>query len=109
MFTLEKTETPRAKHLSSESTEIAVTGELGIAKGGVRLPPVAVPIVRYISANGEAPKAKPLEPAELTRRYGTPDNYRRKVAEVVDLLIQDRFLPESARAKYVGDAAKVNW
>ena len=28
---------------------------------------------------------------------------------VVDRLIQDRFLPESARAKYVADAEKVNW
>jgi len=45
----------------------------------------------------------------LTRRYGTPDNYRRKVAEVVDRLVQDRFLSESARAKYTADAAKVNW
>ncbi|MCY2994542.1 MAG: hypothetical protein NTY19_42755 [Planctomycetota bacterium] len=59
--------------------------------------------------NAEAPKATPLEPADLTRRYGTPDNYRRKMAEVVDRLIQDRFLPESARAKYVADAAQVNW
>ena len=100
---------PRAKHLPSEPAEIPVTDELGIAKGGVRLPPVAVPIVRHISANAEAPKATPLEPAELTRCYGMPDNYRRKVVEVVDRLIQDRFLPESARAKYVADAEKVNW
>ena len=109
MFTLEKTDNPRAKHLPSEPAEIPVTDELGIAKGGVRLPPVAVPIVRHISANAEAPKATPLEPAELTRCYGMPDNYRRKVVEVVDRLIQDRFLPESARAKYVADAEKVNW
>jgi hypothetical protein len=45
----------------------------------------------------------------LTRRYATPDNYRRKVAETVDRLVQDRFLPESVRAKYVEDAEKVNW
>ncbi len=109
MLTLQKTESPRVKHLASEPAEIPVTDELGIATGGVRLPLVEVPVVRYISANGEAPKAAPLEPAELTRRYGTPDNYRRKVAEVVDRLIQDRFLPESARAKYVADAAQVNW
>ena len=100
---------PRAKHLPSEPAEIPVTDELGIAKGGVRLPPVAVPIVRYISANGESPKAAPLEPAELTSRYGTPDNYRRLVSETVDRLIRDRFLPESARATYVADAEKVNW
>ena len=109
MFTLEKTKNPRVKHLASEPAEIPVTDELGIAQGGVRLPPVAVPIVRYSSANGESPKAAPLELAELTRRYGTPDSYRRKVAEVVDRLIQDRFLRESARAKYVADAEKVNW
>jgi hypothetical protein len=47
--------------------------------------------------------------AELTRRYGTPENYRRKVAEAVDRLTGDRFLPESARAKYVADAEKVDF
>ena len=88
---------------------ISVGGKAVRHVAGVRLPPVAVPIVRYSSANAEAPKAKPLESAELTRCYGMPDNYRRKVAEVVDRLIQDRFLPESARAKYVADAEKVNW
>jgi hypothetical protein len=31
------------------------------------------------------------------------------VSETVDRLIRDRFLPESARAKYVADAEKVNW
>jgi hypothetical protein len=70
---------------------------------------VELPIVRYVSAHGEIPKAMPLDKAELSRRYGTPENYRRKVAAVVDRLIQDRFLPASARAKYVTDAEKVNW
>jgi hypothetical protein len=37
--------------------------------------------------------------AGLSRRYGRPENYRKKVAEVVDRLIRDRFLPASARAK----------
>jgi hypothetical protein len=39
------------------------------------------------------------------------ENYRRKVSEAVDRLIQDRFLPESARAnsKYVTDAEKASW
>ena len=109
MFTLDKTDNPSAKHLPSEPAEIPVTDELGIAKGGVRLPPVEVPMVRYSSAKGESPKAAPLEPAELTRRYGTPDNYRRLVSETVDRLIRDRFLPESARTKFVADAEKVNW
>ncbi len=109
MFTLEKRESPRAKHLPSEPAELPVTDDLGIAKGGVRLPPVEVPIVRYVSDDGKAPKAEPLDKAELTRHYGTPENYRRKVSEVVDRLIHDRFLPESARTKYVADAEKVSW
>ena len=78
MFTLEKRESPRAKHLPSEPAELPVVDELGIAKGGVRLPPVEVPTVRYVSVNGGAPKAVPLDKAELTRRYGTPENYRKK-------------------------------
>ena len=109
LFILEKRESPRAKHLPSEPAELPVTDDLGIAKGGVRLPPVEVPIVRYVSDDGKAPKAVPLDKAELTRRYGTPENYRRKVSEAVDRLIRDRFLPESARAKYVADAEKVSW
>ena len=108
-FTLEKRESPQAKHLPSEPSELPVLDELGIAKGGVRLPPVEVPIVRYASANGQSPKAVPLDKAELTRRYGTPEDYRRKVSEAVDRLIQERFLPESARAKYVAAAEKVGW
>ena len=109
MFVLEKRESPRAKHLPSEPAELPVTDDLGIAKGGVRLPPVEVPIVRYVSDDGKAPKAVPLDKAELMRRYGTPENYRRKVSEAVDRLIHDRFLPESARKKYVADAEKVRW
>jgi hypothetical protein len=111
MFTLEKRESPRARHLPSEPAELPVVDDLGIATGGVRLPPVEVPIVRYVSVQGEAPKAVPLDKAELARRYGTPENYRRKVSEAVDRLIRDRFLPESARArnKYAADAEKVSW
>ena len=111
MFTLEKRESPRAKHLPSEPAELPVLDDLGIAKGGVRLPPVEVPIVRYVSGAGKAPKAVPLDKAELSRRYGTPENYRRKVSDAVDRLIQDRFLPESTRSKnkYVADAEKVSW
>ena len=109
MFILEKRESPRAKHLPTEPAELPVTDELGIAKGGVRLPPVEVPVARYVAKNDKAPKPVPLDKAELTRRYGTPDNYRSKVAQVVDRLIQDRFLPESAKAKYHADAEKVTW
>ena len=109
MFVLEKRESPRAKHLPSEPAELPALDDLGIAKGGVRLPPVEVPIVRYVSQDGKTPKAEPMDKAELTRRYATPENYRRKVSEAVDRLIHDRFLPESARAKYIADAEKVSW
>jgi hypothetical protein len=111
MFTLERRESPQARHLPSEPAELPALDELGIAKGGVRLPPVAVPVVRYVSVKGESPRAVPLDKTELTRRYGTPENYRKKVSETVARLIQDRFLPESARAKckYVADAEKVSW
>jgi hypothetical protein len=81
----------------------------GIAKGGVRLPPAKLPTVRYVPVDGAALRAVPLDKAELTRRYGTPENYRRKVSEAVDRLVRDRFLPESVRAKCAADAARVNW
>jgi hypothetical protein len=109
VFDLEKRESPRAKHLPTKPLEIPATDDLGIAKGGVRLPPVEAPTVRYVFDDGNALKAVSLDKAELARRYGTPENYRRKVAETVDRLVRDRFLPESARAKYAADAEKVNW
>ena len=109
LFVLERRESPRAKHLPSEPAELPATDDLGIAKGGVRLPPVEVPVVRYVPDDGRAPKAVPLDKAELARRYGTPENYRKKVSEAVDRLVRDRFLPESARARYVADAAKASW
>jgi hypothetical protein len=109
MLVLEKRESPRAKHLPSEPAELPATDELGIARGGVRLPPVEVPVVCYVSDGGKVPTPVPIAKAELTRRYGTPESYRRKVSEAVDRLVRDRFLPESARTKYVGDAAKISW
>ena len=109
MFVLEKRESPRAKHLPSEPAELPALDELGTAKGGVRLAPVEAPIVRYVFDDDKAPKAVLLDKAELTRRYGTPENYRKRVSEAVDRLIHDRFLPESARTKYVADAEKVSW
>ena len=109
MLVLERRESPRAKHLPSEPSELPATDDLGIPKGGVRLPPVQVPTVRYVADDGRPPKAMPLDKAELARRYGTPENYRKKVSEAVDGLVRDRFLPESARATYVADAEKVRW
>ncbi|HWE04032.1 MAG TPA: alpha/beta hydrolase domain-containing protein [Tepidisphaeraceae bacterium] len=109
LFTMQKTESPRVKHLPSVDPEIPAVGDLGIAMGGVRLPPVDVPLARYIPAKNGSYKPEPLDKEELTRRYGTPEGYRKKVAECVDRLIKDRFLPESAKAKYVADAEKVSW
>jgi len=109
MFTLEKRDSPRVKHLPSVPAELPVTDDLGIARGGVRLPPVEVPVFRYVSSGDSAPKAVPLSKAELAGRYGTPANYRKKVTETVDQLIRERFLPESERARYIADAEKVSW
>ena len=72
MFTLEKRESPRAKHLPSEPAELPATDELGIAKGGVRLPPVEVPVVRYVSDDGKAPKAVPMDKAERPAATARP-------------------------------------
>jgi hypothetical protein len=109
MLVLERRESPGADHLPSEPAELPVTDELGIARGGVRLPPVETPLARYVFDGGKTSRAVPLEKPELARRYGTPEKYRRKVSEVVDRLVRDRFLPESARAKYLADAEKVAW
>ena len=109
MFTLAKSDNPRVKHLPSEPAESPVVDNLGIALGGVRLPPVEVPTARYTLLDNGSYKAEPLDKAELTRRYGTPENYRKIVAEAIDQLSRDGFLPETARAKYIADAEKVSW
>jgi len=109
MFTMQKTEDPRVKHLPSVAAEMPVLDNNGIAIGGVRLPPVDVPLARYVPAKNGSYTAQPFDKEELTRRYGTPEEYRKKVAECVDRLIKDRFILEAAGARYIADAAKVSW
>ncbi len=108
-FTLEKSDSSRVKHLPAETADSPAADDLGIALGGVRLPPAAVPIARYLPLDNGSYKPEPLGKDELTRRYDTPEKYRQKVAETVEQLIHDGFLPESSRAKYVEAAGKVTW
>jgi hypothetical protein len=109
LFTLEKRDNPRVKHLAGESVECPVADDLGIAVGGLRLPEVAAPTARYLPLDNGSYKREPLGKDEMKLRYGTPENYRKKVAEAVRELIREGFLPESSRGKYVGEAEKVNW
>jgi hypothetical protein len=108
MFTLEKRESPRASHLLSEPAELPMLDELGIPIGGVRLPLAEVPTIKY--RNPDVPySVVALTPSELTLRYGTPDNYRRLVAEAVRRLVQERFLRQSAADWYIAKAEDFSW
>ena len=109
MFKMQKTDDPRVKHLPGVAVEMPVLDDIGIAVGGVRLPPVDVPIALYVPAKNGSYTAQPFDKDELMRRYGTPEAYRKKVAECVERLIKDRFILEAAGAKYIADAAKVSW
>jgi hypothetical protein len=108
MFTLERRESPRASHLPTEPAELPVLDELGIPIGGVRLPLAAVPTIRYRNPDIKLSIVR-LEPPELTRRYGTPENYRRLVAEAVRRLVQERFLRESDGDQYIANAEEFSW
>ena len=109
MLALQASDNPRVKHLPGESVECPVLDDLGIAQGGVRLPPVDAPIDRFLPKPKGGYSTQPLSKEELTARYGTPQAYRKRVIEALDRLIHDRLLPESARAKYLAEAEKVSW
>lgn len=109
LLELQAGENARVKHAAGETVDSPVLDDLGIAKGGVRLPEVDVPTARYAPSKDGNYKAEPLTKDELKSRYGTPAKYRKQVAEAVDWLIRQRFLPESSREKYAAEAAKVDF
>ena len=77
MFILERRESPRAKHLPSEPAELPATDDLGIARGGVRLPPVEVPLVRYVCRRRQGAQGHTVGQG----RAGPPLRHARKLPQ----------------------------
>jgi len=51
----------------------------------------------------------PFDWARLNSLYGTPQNYRAKVAQSVDRLVRERWLTESDGRKIKADQLTPNW
>ena len=108
---------PRAERIAIDNIGTpearVVRDEFGNAVGGARTPYLDVPIATYhTSSVGDTfcPQVGHLEPfdwAGLNRLYGTPEDYAAKVAQLVDRLVQERWLTESDGRKIKAESASV--
>lgn len=109
VFPLERRDGTIAKGLPDLPAEVPVVDELGVTKGGVRLPGAEVPTHRYSTFDGKTWRAERLSDAELSKRYGTPEGYRKAVAAVVEALVKERYLPADEEAKILKAAGAFTW
>ena len=108
---------PKAERIKIESpgtpqARIAVD-QFGNAIGGVRSPYLDVPIASYFTTSKgetfcpELAHTVPFDWARLNSLYGTPQNYRAKVAQSVDRLVRERWLTESDGRRIKAEAGSV--
>jgi hypothetical protein len=93
---------------SGEVIEVAdgaiVRDELGIARGGIRPPVIAVPVEVNTSEGIRLLGTRtPLDPAVVIAQYPTSDDYLVVVTESVDELIAEGFLLEDDREEVIAD------
>ena len=107
-----KAERIRIENPGTPKARIALD-QFGNAIGGVRTPYLDVPIATYYtSSKGETfcpelAHTVPFDWARLNSLYGTPQNYRAKVAQSVDRLVRERWLTESDGRKIKAESASV--
>jgi len=108
---------PKAERIKIESpgtpqARIAVD-QFGNAIGGVRSAYLDVPIATYFTTSKgetfcpELAHTVPFDWARLNSLYGTPQNYRAKVAQSVDRLVRERWLTESDGRRIKTEAGSV--
>jgi len=108
---------PKAERIKIENpgtpqARIAVD-QFGNAIGGVRSPYLDVPIASYFTTSKgetfcpELAHTVPFDWARLNSLYGTPQNYRAKVAQSVDRLVRERWLTESDGRRIKTEAGSV--
>jgi alpha/beta hydrolase family protein len=97
-----------------------VRDDLGLARGGIRLPAVAAPIARNtgdnigsaaVTATGERNcrlmgSSEPFESARLASLYPTHDAYVAKVREATDKLLKGGFIDKADAEQTIRDAEK---
>jgi hypothetical protein len=90
---------PKAHRLAVDDTNAIMRDDLGIARGGVRTPPVDVPVVVLSSETGPAPSVlclllgstTPMTAEQLAARYDSPAQYRRQYIRDTDATIDAGF------------------
>ncbi|HXD16266.1 MAG TPA: alpha/beta hydrolase domain-containing protein [Vicinamibacterales bacterium] len=108
---------PKAERIKIENpgtpqARIAVD-QFGNAIGGVRSPYLDVPTASYFTTSKgetfcpELAHTVPFDWARLNSLYGTPQNYRAKVAQSVDRLVRERWLTESDGRRIKAEAGSV--
>jgi hypothetical protein len=87
--------------------------QYGNAIGGVRTPYLDVPIATYYTTSKgetfcpELAHTVPFDWTRLNKIYGTPENYRAKVAQSVDRLVRERWLTESDGRRIKAESGSV--
>ena len=87
--------------------------QYGNAIGGVRTPYLEVPSATYYTTSKgetfcpELAHTVPFDWGRLNRLYGTPENYRAKVAQSVDRLVRERWLTESDGRRIKAESGSV--
>jgi len=87
--------------------------QYGNAIGGVRTPYLDVPVATYYTTSKgetfcpELAHTVPFDWGRLNRIYGTPENYRAKVAQSVDRLVRERWLTESDGRRIKAESGSV--
>jgi hypothetical protein len=87
--------------------------QYGNAIGGVRTPYLDVPVATYYTTSKgdtfcpELAHTVPFDWVRLNKVYGTPENYRAKVAQSVDRMVREHWLTESDGRRIKAESGSV--
>jgi hypothetical protein len=101
---------PKGRRLAIDDADAIVRDPAGIAVGGVRTPPVDVPVVVLSSKQGPAASViclllgstTPMTAEQLAARYDSPAQYRRQYARDTDATIDAGFALLADRRALLG-------
>lgn len=107
---------PRLQRETDSTGQIGLSRDPdGIARGGIRLPDVAVPTGLNSGMNGGAPGCQvqgyyqPFDIETLRRRYGSPEQYARAVSRAADENVRRGFMLRSDAAQILAAARQAAW
>lgn len=107
---------PRGGLIDLTDDQDIARDEDGNALGGIRLPPVEVPVATLSGESSEANvlcglfgSTTPFPPAELTDRYGSRENYLERYERALDQSIEDGFVLDTDRSTALAEAAEVDF